>query len=71
MRYYIESPSPAMSMLLQHKTVGLKYAIRQQQMEMEKRIAENVLKSISMQLETNGAISEIESLKKAIENLGK
>ena len=60
-----------MSMQLQHKTVCLQCAIRQQQMEMEKRITENVLKSISMQLETNGAISEIESLKKAIENLGK
>ena len=56
---------------LQHKSMSLKYALRQQDKEMEKRITENVLKSISVRLENNGVIAEIESLREAIERLGK
>ena len=68
---YIQDPSPMLSLDLQHKAMSLKYALRQQEKEMEQRITENVLKSISVRLENNGAIAEIESLREAIERLGK
>ena len=51
--------------------MSLKYALRQQDKEMEKRITENVLKSLSVRLENDGVIAEIESLREAIERLGK
>ena len=68
---YIQEPSPMLSLDLQHKAMSLKYALRQQDKEMEKRITENVLKSLSVRLENNGVIAEIESLREAIERLGK
>ena len=68
---YIQEPSPILSLDLQHKAMSLKYALRQQDKEMEKRITENVLKSLSVRLENNGVIAEIESLREAIERLGK
>ena len=68
---YITDPSPMQSLDLQHKVMSLKYALRQQDKEMEKRITENVLKSISVRLENNGTIAEIESLREAVERLGK
>ena len=49
----------------------LKSALRQEEIAMEKRITENVLKTLSVRLENNGAIHEIESLRKAIEQLEK
>lgn len=68
---YINDPSPTMSLQLQSRAVNLKYALCQQQTEMEKRITDNVLQSLSVRLEKDGAISEIGSLEKAIERLGK
>lgn len=68
---YIQEPSPMLSLDLQHKAMSLKYALRQQDKEMEKRITENVLKSLSVRLENDGVIAEIESLREAIERLGK
>ena len=68
---YIQEPSPTLCLDLQHKAMSLKYALRQQDKEMEKRITENVLKSLSVRLENDGVIAEIESLREAIERLGK
>ena len=67
---YIQAPSPMLSLDLQHKAMSLKYALRQQDKEMEKRITENVLKSLSVRLENDGVIAEIDSLREAIERLG-
>lgn len=64
-------PSPTMQLHLQHRVMVLKSALRQEEKAMEKRITENVLKAISVQLDNNGAINEIESLRKAIEQLVK
>lgn len=69
--HYIQEPSPMLSLDLQHKAMSLKYALRQQDKEMEKRITDNVLKSLSVRLEDDGIIAEIESLREAIERLGK
>ena len=64
-------PSPTLALDLQHKAISLKATLRQQQTEIEQRITENVLQSLSVRLESNGVIAEIESLREAIERLGK
>ena len=64
-------PTPTIQLHLQHRAMSLKAALRHEKAEMEKRITENVLKTLSVQLENNGAINEIESLRKAIEQLEK
>lgn len=43
---------------------------RQEMEQMEKRITANVLKALSIKFQTDGAIDEIKSLQKAIEDLG-
>ena len=68
---YTTDPSPMLALDLQHRIMSVKAALRQQQTEMEKRITENVLQSLSVRLESNGVIAEIESLREAIERLGK
>ena len=68
---YIEAPSPTLALDLQHKAMSLEAALRQEQTEMERRITENVLKRLSVLFESKGAIAEIESLREAIERLGK
>ena len=68
---YAADPSPTLCLDLQHRVITLKAALRQQQTEMEQRITENVLQSLSVHLESNGVIAEIESLREAIERLGK
>ena len=68
---YTADPSPTLALDLQHRAMGLEIALRQQEKEMEQRITENVLKSLSVRLESNGVIAEIESLRESIERLGK
>ena len=68
---YTTDPSPMLALDLQHRIMSVKAALRQQQTEMEKRITENVLQSLSVRLENNGVVTEIESLREAIERLGK
>ena len=68
---YTAEPSPTLAWDLQRRAMGLEIALRQQEKEMEQRITDNVLKSLSVRLESNGVIAEIESLREAIERLGK
>lgn len=68
---YTTDPSPLLALDLQHKAISLKAALRQQQTELEQRITEKVLKSLSVRLESNGVVAEIESLREAIERLVK
>lgn len=68
---YIQDPSPMLSLDLQHKAMSLKDALRRQEKEMEERITANVMRNLSVHLENGGAIAEIESLREAIERLGK
>ena len=68
---YSADPSPTLALDLQHKAISLKATLRQQQTEIEQRITENVLQRLSVRLERNGVIAEIESLREAIERLGK
>ena len=68
---YSADTSPTLALDLQHKAISLKATLRQQQTEIEQRITENVLQRLSVRLESNGVIAEIESLREAIERLGK
>ncbi|MDD6800465.1 MAG: hypothetical protein PUE85_08650 [Firmicutes bacterium] len=46
-------------------------AVREHDKEIEKRVTDNVLNALSIKLEKDGAIEEIKSLKKAIDDLGR
>ena len=68
---YIQEPCIPIALDIQHKIMGMKDALRRQEKEMEQRITANVLRYLSIRLSNDGAIDEIESLRKAIERLGK
>ena len=68
---YIQEPSPILSLDLQHKAMSLKAALRQQQTETEQRVTEKVLQRLSVRLQDDCVIAEIDSLREAIERLGK
>ena len=69
--WYIAEPSPTLSLDLQHKAMSLKDALRRQEKEMEERITANVMRNLYIRLSNDGAIDEIDSLREAIEQLGK
>ena len=56
---------------LQRKAISLRIAIQEYSKQMESRITENVLKAISIKLESGDALKEIKALKNAIDSLGK
>lgn len=68
---YIEHPDINTSFQLQRRAIYLRDAVREHDREMEKRVTDNVLNALSVKFETNGAIEEIKSLKKAIDDLGR
>ena len=68
---YMETPDINTKFELQRRAVYLRNAVREHDKEMEKRITDNVLNTLSVKLEKDGAIEEIKSLKKAIEDLGR
>lgn len=68
---YMENPDINTSFQLQRRAIYLRDAVREHDKEMEKRVTDNVLNALSVKFETNGAIEEIKSLKKAIEDLGR
>ena len=55
---------------LQHKTNDLVRSLAELEKDMEQRVTDNVLKALSVQLETGDAIREIDSLKRALDRLG-
>ena len=69
--YHPAAPTPTLALDLQHKAIGLKLALREHDKDMEQRITEKVLQNLSVRLEHDGVIAEVESLRKAIERLGK
>lgn len=68
---YMENPDINTSFQLQRRAIYLRNAVRELDKEMEKRLTDNVLNAFSVKLEKDGAIEEIKSLKKAIEDLGR
>ena len=67
----MENPSINMKWQLQKNAMYLRDAIREHSQQMEKQITENVLKAISIKLESGDALNEIKVLKNAIDTLGK
>lgn len=68
---YIENPSPAAKMNYSSNEMYFRHVIREHIQQMEKQITENVLKAISIKLESGDALNEIKALKNAIDSLGK
>ena len=68
---YAAAPTPMLSLELQHRMMSLKAALRQQQTETEQRVTERVLQRLSVRLQDDCVIAEIDSLREAIERLGK
>ena len=65
---YMENPDINTSFQLQHRAIYLRDAVREHDKEMEKRVTDNVLNALSVKFEKDGAIEEIKSLKKAIDD---
>ena len=68
---YMENPDINTSFQLQRRAIYLRDAVREHDKEIEKRVTDNVLNALSIKLEKDGAIEEIKSLKKAIDDLGR
>ena len=68
---YIDNPSPAAKMNYCSNEMYFRHVIREHIQQMEKQITENVLKAISIKLESGDALNEIKALKNAIDSLGK
>ncbi len=67
----MENPDINTSFQLQRRAIYLRDAVREHDKEIEKRVTDNVLNALSIKLEKDGAIEEIKSLKKAIDDLGR
>ncbi len=67
----MENPSVNTNFQLQRMGIYLRDAVRRHDKEMEARITDNVLKALSIKFENDGAIDEIKSLQKVIEDLGR
>ena len=68
---YMENPDINTKFELQRRAIYLRVAVREHDKKMEKRVTDNVLNALSVKLEKDGAIEEIKSLKKTIEDLGR
>ena len=69
--HYGSDPTPTMQLEIQRRAFHLEMAFREHEIDLEKRITTKLLESLSARLETNGAVKEIDSLRKAIDQLGK
>ena len=67
----VENPCVSTKFELQRRAISLRHTIREETKQMEETITNNVLKAISIKLEDNGVIDKIDSLKDAIDRLGK
>ena len=67
----MENPGVNTNFQLQRMGIYLRDAVRRHDKEMETRITDNVLKVLSIKFQSDGAIDEIKSLQKAIEDLGR
>ena len=67
---YVDTPSSDTKFQLQRRANDFIRAVIEQENNMEQRITDNVLKALSVQLETGDAIREIDGLKRALDRLG-
>lgn len=67
---YVDTPSSDTKFQLQRRANDFVRAVIEQENNMEQRITDNVLKALSVQLETGDAIREIDGLKRTFDRLG-
>ena len=67
---YVDTPSSDTKFQLQRRANDFVRAVIEQENNMEQRITDNVLKALSVQLETGDAIREIDGLKRTLDRLG-
>ena len=67
---YVDTPSSDTKFQLQCRANDFVRAVIEQENNMEQRITDNVLKALSVQLETGDAIREIDGLKRTLDRLG-
>ena len=67
---YVDTPSSDTKFQLQRRANDFVRAAIEQENNMEQRITDNVLKALSVQLETGDAIREIDGLKRTLDRLG-
>lgn len=67
---YVDTPSSDTRFQLQRRANDFVRAVIEQENNMEQRITDNVLKALSVQLETGDAIREIDGLKRTLDRLG-
>ena len=67
---YVDTPSSDTKFQLQRSANDFVRAVIEQENNMEQRITDNVLKALSVQLETGDAIREIDGLKRTLDRLG-
>ena len=67
---YVDTPSSDTKFQLQRRANDFVRADIEQENNMEQRITDNVLKALSVQLETGDAIREIDGLKRTLDRLG-
>ena len=68
--FYVDTPSSDTKFQLQRRANDFVRAVIEQENNMEQRITDNVLKALSVQLETGDAIREIDGLKRTLDRLG-
>lgn len=66
---YVDTPSSDTKFQLQRRANDFVRAVIEQENNMEQRITDNVLKALSVQLETGDAIREIDGLKRTLDRL--
>ena len=67
---YTDNPSSDTKVQLQRRANDFIRAVIEQENNMEQRVTDNVLKALSIQLETGDAIREIDGLKRVLDRLG-
>lgn len=67
---YVDTPSSDTKFQLQRRANDFVRAVIEQENNMEQRITDNLLKALSVQLETGDAIREIDGLKRTLDRLG-
>ena len=67
---YTDTPGSDTKFQLQRRANDFVRAVIEQENNMEQRIMDNVLKALSVQLETGDAIREIDGLKRTLDRLG-
>lgn len=67
---YVDTPSSDTKFQLQRRANDFVRAVIEHENTIEQRVTDNVLRALSVQLETGDAIREIDGLKRTLDRLG-